>query len=89
MTNLKNALELFTLFAYGETALDHHQAPPESAEIHFLLGQCHTEMCDHTQALLAYNEALKVCTRLACLMRMPKSLPFVRLINFRRRKTVL
>nr|CAB3260730.1 uncharacterized protein LOC100175887 [Phallusia mammillata] len=60
VTNLKNALELSTLFAYGETALEQHKAPPESAEIHFLLGQCHTEMCDHTRALLAYNEALKI-----------------------------
>ncbi|CAK8677862.1 unnamed protein product [Clavelina lepadiformis] len=60
ITNLKNALELCTLYTYGDTNNSAHQAPAETAEMHFLLGQCHTEMFKHPEALMAYNQALKV-----------------------------
>nr|XP_009860033.2 uncharacterized protein LOC100175887 [Ciona intestinalis] len=65
ITNLKNALELSTLYTYGATTSTANEAPPEAAEIHFLLGQCYTEQLQHTEALQAYNQALKVNPELA------------------------
>jgi len=66
VTNLKNALELSALFAYGHTMIKNREAPRETAQTHFLLGQCYNEMKDHKRALASYNEALKVSLAALC-----------------------
>lgn len=63
--NFKNALDLLgsTAFSMSSSVTESTKSlqshPEETSEIHFLLGQCHTQLEQNAKALNAYNNALK------------------------------
>ena len=66
ISNFKNALELLgsrsfsVATSFTDTTQSRQSSPEEVSEIHFLLGQCNTQLEQHHKALNAYNHALKV-----------------------------
>ncbi|XP_077968120.1 uncharacterized protein LOC120326538 [Styela clava] len=62
--NFKNALDLLGSYSFSSMTSQsefsqNQSSPEESSEIHFLLGQCYTQLEQHSRALSSYNNALK------------------------------